>query len=322
MNRLFEPTSPEQPNRRRRAHAAVLRAAGMACLLSTLAAVEPKSAISKFHPTRWQTRRRHRFGTCRSDFPGVISPRRRAVSVSISQPIRWRSSVLTPRVSRRPTRWMAGWPRRGPVAGTWTRSLAEVSWQEPVQASLKVHSIWQYLLDHGTAGSGRAAQGRSRPATGCPGPYRCSRTATARGVSRSVSNNCTAPGDVAAGTRRVRHAGGRAGGVRDPSGLAQGRTRAGPREARTGGDPGRMDQPMGGLRQSQRNGITSWETSWLGTQGPPHRHRRPARVALQVRRGPLGQRPAGSRVAAPVPLRSALARTVGGLASASWMACP
>jgi hypothetical protein len=150
MTRLFEPTSPEQTFRRHRTHSAVFRAAGMACLLSTLAAAEPRSADLRVPPDPGAD----------PTSPSVQHPRiRLSWGHQSASPRAFRLDFSTNQVAivrLDPEGLEAGDTLDGGVAesraggGDVDAVIAEVAWQEPVQPLLKVQSIWQYLLEHGT----------------------------------------------------------------------------------------------------------------------------------------------------------------------------
>ena len=226
MTRLFEPTCPEQTVRKHRARSAVLCTAGMACVLSTLAAAEPKSAELRVQP---------------DSGANPTSPLVRHLQIRLS----WGHQSASPRgfrldFSTNPVAIVRLDPEGLETADTLDGGVAEtragggdvdaviaaVSWQEPVQPSLKVQSIWQYLLEHGTAD--QVARLKDDPGLQPGAPVLTVLTADdgTRGFSIGLEQLARHRSDVAAGTRRVRDAGGRAGGFRDPSGVARGRTGA------------------------------------------------------------------------------------------------
>ena len=191
-------------------------------------------------------------------------------------------------------------------AGKVDTVTADVSWSRPVEPPHKPHEIWEYLLEHGTPD--QVARLRDDPGLN-PQPVLTVLTAAdgTRGFSIGLEQLARhkamwlpehdafvtladAPVDFA-----------------DHLAALQGRTSAGSGAARTGGDPRGLDGQMGGHRQSEPVEQTLGNVL-AGNPRTSRGHRGAARFALQIRRGPLGQRAAGSRLATQVPLRSALAR--------------
>ena len=170
-----------------------------------------------------------------------------------------------------------------------------------------LHSIWAYLIEHGDAGAAplearSRVSSRSSKTDGLPGRSRYARFQPDR---RSTAEQS---GLLDAGIGRLYLRRRRAAGVRRPSCFVEGRACLGPRRARARGDARGVDRQVGGLRRSERSRITDMETNWLGTRG--HLTGLIARhgATLQVRRGPMGSCSARPRLAAQVPVRSALGR--------------
>ena len=192
-------------------------------------------------------------------------------------------------------------------AGSLESVTAEVSWKKPEQPLRKPHEIWQYLLEHGTPD--QIARLKDDPGLTPEAPVLTVLTAAdgTRGFSIGLEQLARhkamwlpehdafvtladAPVDFAVhlaslqGERvldRVK---------REPEATLAEWTRQMGRHRQS--EP--VEQALGNVLARH--------------QGTSHRHCGPARFALQVRRGPLGQRAARSRLAAQVPLRSTLAR--------------
>jgi hypothetical protein len=151
MTRLIEPTRAERTNRKRRARAGVLRVAGMACLLSTWAAAEPGSAnrqvpsdpgAESATPTNLHLQIRLSWGhQSAAERQFAIAFVTNNTEIARIRPVDFEASDRGERLVY-DTR--AG---GGDVDGV----TLNLSWTRPTQPLRKVQSIWQYLLDHGTA---------------------------------------------------------------------------------------------------------------------------------------------------------------------------
>ena len=145
-----------------------------------------------------------------------------------------------------------------------------VSWRKPSQAPRQPQSIWQHLLNHGEPG--QVARLKDDPSLQPDAPVLTVLTAAdgTRGILHRSRTTRPTQSDVAAGARCIRHAGRCAGGFRGASRLAERRTGAGSREARTGGDTRGVGQQWEDIG-NPTNGPSPGQRRLAGHERPPYR---------------------------------------------------